>query len=73
MKLSVACRVLLDQNYEEQEVRSSVWKLISKEELEKAVQQVEELARPRDDNYYQELLERWRQIRRFLAHSLANP
>lgn len=67
LQLSVACRILLvDPDCNDQEVREQVWKLISKQELEKAVQQVEELARPRDDNYYQELLGRWRQVRRFL-------
>lgn len=66
LQLSAACRVLLDPNCNDPQVREQVWKVINPEELEKAVQQVEELARPHDDNYYQELLSRWRQVRRFL-------
>jgi TnpA family transposase len=66
LQLSLACRVLLDPNCDDCNLRSTVWKQISSEELKKAVEQVLELARPPDDNYYQELLGRWRQVRRFL-------
>jgi hypothetical protein len=66
LQLSIACRVLLDPNCDDCNLRSAVWKQISSEELKKAVRQVEELARPPDENYYKELLERWRQVRRFL-------
>ncbi len=66
LQLSVVCRVLLDPNCDDQKVREQVWQLISKKQLERAVTQVEDLARPSDDNYYRELLLRWRQVRRFL-------
>lgn len=66
LQLSIACRILLDSNCSDQQVREQVWKRVSKEQLEEAVEKVEALARPADDNYYQELLSRWRQVRRFL-------
>lgn len=66
LQLSQVGRVLLDPNCGDEKVREKVWRLLTKEQLTEAVTQVEELARPPDDNYYQELLERWRQVRRFL-------
>ena len=66
LQLSQVGRVLLDPNCDDEKVREKVWRLLTKEQLTEAVTQVEELARPPDDNYYQELLGRWRQVRRFL-------
>ncbi|MBD2309539.1 Tn3 family transposase [Chroococcidiopsis sp. FACHB-1243] len=70
LQLSVACRVLLDPNCDDPVVRSWVWQLMSKEQLESAVTQVEDLAKPKDDNYYRELLSHWRIVRRFLPSLL---
>lgn len=66
LQLSTACAILLDLNCDELTVRESVFQRIPKPQLALAVAKVEELARPPEDNYYQELLERWRAIRRFL-------
>lgn len=40
LQLSIACRVLLDPNCDDSNLRSTVWKQISSEELKKAVRQV---------------------------------
>ena len=66
LQLAIACQVLIDPDCDDADVRNRVWTKVSQEKLAVAVTQVEELARPPDDNYYQELLKRWRQVRRFL-------
>ncbi len=66
LQLSVACKVLLNPDCHDPEVRDWVFQRISQDSLAAAIAQVEELSRPPEDNCYQELLGRWRQVRRFL-------
>lgn len=66
LQLSEACTVLLDPNCEDKSVRDAVFQRIPKDKLAQAVVKVEEVARPPEDDYYPELLERWGHIRRFL-------
>ena len=47
-------------------MREQVWDWITKEQLAEVVIQVEKLARLPEDNYYQELLNKWRSVRIFL-------
>lgn len=69
--LSAACQVLLDPDYSDPVVRPTVFDLFDPEELAKAIQTVNELARPEyDNNYYELMRQRWRQVRRFLPHLL---
>jgi hypothetical protein len=65
LHLCVACTVLLDPNCEDKNVRDAVFQLIPRGMLFQAVAKVEEVARPPEDDYYPELLERWGQVRQF--------
>ncbi len=66
LQLCEACGVLLDPLTADEKVRNAVWQRISATDLAKAVNQIKALAREPDDNYYDLLLSRWRQVRIFL-------
>jgi hypothetical protein len=61
---------VIDDNCGDSQVREQIWRLITKEKLTELIEKVETLARPPEDNYYQELLTKWRSIRIFLPHLL---
>ena len=71
LQLSTACQVIINPSTEDPQVREEVWQRLTPEQLRKAIEKVEELARPPEDNYYQELLQQWRTIRRFLPKLLS--
>ncbi len=63
--LSTACRVLLTPE-PPPDVRKAVFDRVSQERLAQSVARVEALARRPDDQYYPEVLLRWRSVRLFL-------
>lgn len=65
-QLSRVGKIILDENCDDSQVREQVWNWITKEQLAEVVIQVEKLARLPEDNYYQELLNKWRSVRIFL-------
>jgi len=66
LQLCTACSVLLDFELNDADVRSTVFAALSEIELAEAISKVISIARPPDDNYYQEQLNKWRTVRRFL-------
>lgn len=66
LQLSQACRVLLDDRCEPNQVRKTVFQHINAQTLTDAIKKVESLARPPDDQYYPEVLARWNHVRLFL-------
>jgi hypothetical protein len=71
LQLAIACRVLLNPATEDNRVREEVWQKLTPEELSSAIDDVEDIARPPEDNYYDELLKQWRGVRRFLPKLLS--
>ncbi len=71
LQLSTACRVIINPNCIDERVRAEIWQRLTPEQLQAAVAQVEELARPPEDNYYQELCQQWRSVRLFLPRLMA--
>jgi len=61
-----AIQVLLDERVEDAAVRHQAFTQIPRQRLVEAGAHVETLARPPDDHYYPELVERYRCVRRFL-------
>jgi TnpA family transposase len=59
-------KVVLDANVADSEIRQTVFKLMSREDLETSVQQIDSLVRPPADVYYTELQTSYRRVRRFL-------
>ena len=71
LQLAIACRVLLNPATEDTQVREKVWQKLTPEELSSAITDVEDIARPPEDNYYDELIKQWRSVRRFLPKLLS--
>jgi hypothetical protein len=71
LRLRDACLILLDETRPDAELRAGVFAHISREQLAAATERVGELARPADDTgYYEELLGRYSQVRRFMPDLL---
>jgi TnpA family transposase len=70
LQLREACAVLLDETCTAARVRSLIFARVSKQQLAEAVALVEVLARPPEDDYQRELLDRYRRVRRFWPHLL---
>jgi TnpA family transposase len=66
LQLCKAVEVLLDIEVNDSDVRPLIFSATSEIELEEALSVVLSIARPPDDNYYQELLKKWRTVRKFL-------
>ena len=52
LKLATACRVLVNPATKDDLVREEVWQQLTPEQLSSAIADVEEIARPPEDNYY---------------------
>ena len=66
LQLWDALQILLDECVDVAAVRTQTFARIPRERVLEAGTQVETLARPSDDHYYPELVERYRSVRRFL-------
>jgi TnpA family transposase len=66
LQLWEAIQILLDEQLADTAVRRQVFAQIPRQQLVDAGTQVESLARPPDDRYYPELVERYQRVRRFL-------
>ncbi|MGA2986948.1 MAG: Tn3 family transposase [Terriglobia bacterium] len=70
LQLTQVCRLVLDPDLQDAELRSAIFKAVEREELEAAVSQVDSIARPPEDVYYRELAGSYARVRRFLPHLL---
>lgn len=66
LTLSTACAILLAPEQTAAQLRETIFAQVPQEQLAVAVEQVESIARPPDDQYYPEILSRWRTVRLFL-------
>lgn len=64
--LAVACRMLLDPNLADDELRERVYAAIGRDELAQALNDVSSLVRPSDDVFYTELVTKQGTMTRFL-------
>jgi hypothetical protein len=70
MQLTQVCRLVLDPDLQDAELRSAIFKALEREELEAAVSQVESIVHPPKDVYYRELAGSYARVRRFLPSLL---
>jgi hypothetical protein len=68
--LAKACALLLDEVTDDSHLRKSIFSCISKERLAESVKMVNELARPADNNFQDEMIEQYGRVRRFLPRVL---
>ena len=66
LQLWDAVQVLLDHPVKPIEIRTQTFARVPRQRLLEAGAEVEQLTRPPDDNYYEELVERYKSVRRFL-------
>jgi TnpA family transposase len=66
IQLTQVCRLVLDPDLQDAELRSAIFKALEREELEAAVSQVDSIVRPPEDVYYRELAGSYARVRRFL-------
>lgn len=64
--LSLACLELLDETEDVSTLRDRIYARVPHDRLQAAITTVDELTRPPDDTYAQELLDRYLMMRRFL-------
>jgi len=70
IQLTQVCRLVLDAELQDSDLRSAIFKTLEREELEAAVSQVDLLVRPPEDVYYRELVGSYARVRRFLPSLL---
>lgn len=63
LDLRTACKMLLDDNLPDAEVRNAVFACLTRVRLENATERVAALARPADEDYQQELIARYGRVR----------
>ncbi len=66
IQLSQVCRLILDDELADTELRTAIFNALRREDLQKALSQVDLLVRPPEDVYYQELDDSYQRVRRFL-------
>jgi TnpA family transposase len=66
LDLASACEVLCDPDCADAEVRATVFGRISPAHLATSLALVREIARPEEDNYYDQLVDRYSYVRQFL-------
>ena len=70
LALKRACAVILDNSYKDLNLRDAIFTAVRRESIESAVNTIDQLARPKDGRFNQELVERYRRIRVFLPFLL---
>ena len=70
LALAEVCGLLLNENTQDEQLRSAIFAKIPREKLAQSIATVNELARPYDDNFQDEMIEQYGRIRRFLPKLL---
>jgi hypothetical protein len=64
--LARACSLLLDEQADDAELRETIFNSIPKSRLAESVCKVNELARPQNNNFHDEMVEQYGRVKRFL-------
>jgi TnpA family transposase len=70
--LATACSFILNDKTRDSQLREMIFTQISREKLTNLIATVNELARPADDNFYDEMVSQYSRVRRFLPCLLNN-
>ncbi len=70
--LARACALLLDDNTDVPDLRQVIFKYVPKNRLAESVSKVNELARPHNNNFHDEMVEQYGRVKRFLPAVLRN-
>lgn len=64
--LARACSLLLDDNADDPNLRRAIFSCVPKNRLAESVSKVNELARPQNNNFHDEMVEQYGRVKRFL-------
>lgn len=70
LKLAEVCLILLDETMEDDNLRETVFNKFPKEEVVNYISTINDIARPPGDKFYDEMVEQYGKVRRFLPHLL---
>src|SRR4029434_7610606 len=70
LALAEVCSILLDDTHLDEEVRTAVFTQMTQEQIAQAITTTYDLARPPEADYQEEMLTRYRPVRRFLPRVL---
>jgi len=68
LSLAEACHWVLDDTVPDEGLRKMIFATIPREKMAESVKIVNDLARPPDDDFHDELVEQYGRVRRFLPH-----
>ena len=71
--LARACSLLLDEQADDAELRETIFSSIPKSRLAESVSKVNELARPQNNNFHDEMVEQYGRVKRFSSGGIARP
>ncbi len=72
LALAKVCSLILNEKTKSEQLRETIFAQISKEKLEESIATINELARPPDDKFHDEMVEQYGRVKRFLPRLLAN-
>ncbi|MCJ7601819.1 MAG: Tn3 family transposase [Desulfobulbaceae bacterium] len=72
LTLAEVCTLLLNDETQGDRLREVIFTMISKEKLAESIAAVNDLARPSDDKFLQEMVEQYGRVRRFLPNLLSS-
>ena len=72
LTLAEVCTLLLNDETQGDRLREVIFTMISKEKLAESIAAVNDLARPSDDKFFQEMVEQYGRVRRFLPNLLSS-
>lgn len=70
LKLAEVCSLILDEKTTDDQLRNAVFNRVPKVQLEGCIATVNDLARPHDDKFHDEIMEQYGRVRRFLPSLL---
>jgi len=72
LTLAEVCALVLNEAMDSQRLREAIYERVSKQKLEQSVAVVNELARPSEEQYHEEMVEQYGRVRPFLYKLLNN-
>ena len=72
LTLAEVCALILNDDAHGDRLREAIFTLISKEKLVESIATVNNLARPSDDKFHEEMVEQYGRVRRFLPNLLSS-
>ncbi len=70
--LAEVCGLILNEEMQEEPLRTAIFSRVSREKLSELIATVHELARPADSNFQDEMVEQYGRVRRFLPKLLCH-